>query len=822
MITDISISPYHLTFEEISTKTGEFIESIDVFQWERLNNKNWDFYFFPDVERYTMGRGSGLISRDITSPFDSNSKPHVYLFDTYSNLVWDLIVDHRCNHAISKVFDNDNIAVMTDDGFFFCYQYRQLTMELDLKLDYSTTSVMAVDFWNDGFVCLLTNGDLLEARKFRNPRRIRHFESIGKPLGFFVLPPEISPTGQSIVYILDQSGKLLMATEKQCFTIGFESEITNIAPSASFSKIALLTSDFNIIVTSYDLQELFYKRQVENTGYLSVTNLSWVGDTSPVVCFKGAVILVNDDSTGQAMWTLDSEDDFAFGFTDSDSCLICTSGPTYRLKNVPRNIFNIFDTSSDPDYLIGNLGDDFDTHLRRSSYHEITSNTNHARRLCETFDKRLETPPIQAVTAIGPNDIISQAAKDCLEAAEYFEDSNIQDFFLNVACFAFTYMGNTTALFESVTRIKILNMVRKIANIPTTSTQVFDIGIDSLIMRLMNRELHFIAMDIAHILHKPTTSIQKQYVDRAMKTILDDNICFNTINDHKDIDFGYAAVSAAQNKRQKLALEFCKLEPHFSRKAIIFAQIGEWAEALRHADAACDSSALFNALVILFDSPEIENVNLAVSQSEVASMYIVNNYGFVDSVRTQTILQMIDPKSIFEDAKFRAQLWENEVPTCLQSALKPQIKLEECQKPVAIKKNDPSIVGKSFNDTIRQLLSIAEDQLAFDFAKSVGIPKVNVAVLGIQHLSRLGRWNRLKMFILHKEWSSLWPFVIEIALSKCNEEFAMQFAEEVATREHNRDLINQLQSGAFGVSNLATKPSYQKKLFRKSFFKPFL
>ena len=174
MISDVIASPYHLQFDEVTEKAGKFIESVYYFQFEDFNS-SWIFNYNPNFDHYTMGRGTGAISCEKTSYNLTLSTPHILLYDTTSQLLWDLIIDHRCSNTISQCFSDDSIAAITDDGFYYYFVNRELKNSFSFNLK-KNLYVMDACFWEGGLVVLLTNGDLIQYELSGKPFFLKHFE----------------------------------------------------------------------------------------------------------------------------------------------------------------------------------------------------------------------------------------------------------------------------------------------------------------------------------------------------------------------------------------------------------------------------------------------------------------------------------------------------------------------------------------------------------------------------------------------------------------------------------------------------------------------
>ena len=891
MISDVIVSPYHLNFADVTEKAGEFIKSIYYFQFEDFNS-SWLFNYSPNFDRYTMGRGSGAISLEKTSFNLSLSTPHVSLYDLTCQHIWELIIDHQCSSSISQCFSDDSIAVLTDDGFYYYFVNREPKKTFNFRLK-KNIYVMDACFWEGGFVALLTSGDLYLYDFSSKPFLLKHFDEISKPINFSIIPPDKSPTGKLIAYLLVHRGednnkesKLIIVSENYFYTISFSKLITHFAISANYKKVAILTEDLNMRVCSIDLQKEEFEKMVESNGHFEVINVCWVGDVAPVVCFQGAFTLVTLDPEGMPMWSLDDKDNFTIGFTDIDSCVVLSPEKTYRIRYVPRRIYYIFSKSVRKPSIPQVYGDEDDIDDDDDDQSESNNyKWNIARRICEAFINRFDDPPINKLGSIGSTDVLIKAAKSCLQAAEYFFDIDVQDFFLNVACFTFAYMdGQTSLMHESLIRIKILNLVRRLANLSITTSQIFDIGIYNLIGRLINRNMNFVAIDIAKILRMPTIDIQKDSINKAIINNQNDQACFNIVveiiqseikndtnksanssqidllfNDRLNnivntsnlsnnslVDYSYAAMCAIKNGRKELATSFCNFEPNYALKAKIFSKLGEWNMALRHAEASCDSSSIYKVIKHMMKvvmEPDYSIINKTIASYETSAMFVATHADLIGKERAEAILNFVDPRCHFADAKERFLLnmkfiKENENLANDENGnnndddkkrtskkLEGQSILRACQKELAIKNNDYSFIGLSCNETLRKIFSMPASSAcqkdAFDFAEKCGIPSINVVTIAIRTYALNGKWNDLKKFILDKSFKSAWPLVMEMAIAQNNDQFAAEFANEVAAAFNDGTLLEQYKNGEFKISDLSQMPSFQKHLFRKSTFISF-
>lgn len=847
MMNDFPDTIYHFSFKDVLKEAGDFLTTVYVFQSEEFNSI-WQGFFQPDVDRIRMGPGTGLISLDKTHQ-QGHSYVRVNFYDLYSNCIWELDGSVQCHNTFTQSFGDDSVNILTDSGVFLKYRHRQLETKIDFQLS-TINSIMNACIWSDGFAAILTNGDLIYSTDLQQYQLLKHFDSIGCPSSFEAIPPKRSKTGSVIVYFI-YDDKLYVISDSKSYILKFNEKIINFAFSFNYSKIAILTDDSNlhdpsvrptyeVIVSTIDIQAVIYKKIVQNETYNRVINIGWIGDVAPIVCFQGAFYFITPDEGPMTMCALHDPTDDSFCLTDVDSCVILTSGQNYRIRHVPLNVYYIFcEEQTRPDIPI--VYRDLENTL--SLQCDKNDKWNYARLLSIAYDERNETPPITSFGKIGPNDIKISAANDCLLAASYFHNPMIQEFFLNAACYILTLMKQTNSIADAILRVKILNKVRNEAKLPMTTRQIYHIGVNNLLHRLMSRgrminnneqiNFHKVAFEIADMLHKKGDEIQRDFIQQTILNNYDDDTCYELIKSTIDsrssmAECGYlfAVRYAISQGRNELASRLCLLEQQYSNRAEMFAQLGQWDQAIKFAYESYDINAMITVLdycKTVDNEASILKINENIALYETPAMFITYCPTFFGLERTIKILRQIDPKSTFCDALQRVMISipDSPIPSSLETALEPQSKLRECQKSIAQAMNNPQILTMSYNNTIRYLINNSPDlKDALQLADKTKNPRINVAVMAIHEFIQSHKLFALKSCLIVKEFSSIWPLVVDLLIKNGHKEFAREFALEVSAKFKHSNLIQLIEDNAFDIAALHSKESYQKFFFRqKGFFK---
>ncbi|KAH0794461.1 vacuolar protein sorting-associated protein 16 [Histomonas meleagridis] len=593
-----------------------------------------------------------------------------------------------------------------------------------------------------------------------------------------IIPKKSSLVNQTIIYILDNSGNILIITSISSYSVSFTSKIIKFSLSSNFAKIALVTESLNVMVCKYDLSEIIYEKQVSTEYLENFNDICWIGEVVPALCFAGGVILAVEDSDDQPTIFFETND-LSVGFTSIDSSFIITSSEAYFLRYIPQEIVKVF----------------------------ISHIPNPSSLLLEIYENRFSDPPIQQLNRINAR----EASKNLLRAAEYVTELENQLLLVNASKFALTYInrksdGGCCEIFKAISRLRILNYCNRIANIPITSQQIKFLGNEIFIERLMNRQLHFIAIEISNILKLPIEHIVNDYTNNVIETVPNDLACFNSLTEQSNISYYYAAVSSYKNGRLELALNFIEMEQKHSLKADFYSLIGEYKESFENAILSYDNSVIFNVVKNAFaNDSQIDLINELIISNETICRFLLENFDKFDDIeRVSKILNLIPNSSLHKDIKQRFEIRKNKNSPVLES----------------LKSFQPE--NNSINENLRRLITNGKVDDAYALAKEYKISLRNVYVIEMKVYAKQRKWNSLIAVTLNnRKDKELCALCIELMFC-ANEKMAVElFLNEMEKVDQKRalKLRKQVENNEFGVESLAGKNSYARNMFSSKIFK---
>lgn len=761
--------------------------SLGYFSFEPTNAIFFDFLFSASSQNFSMGKGAGALGYVHSFSCGDVTTNKVTLYDTKSQKIKEIVVKHKCHNLFIHVLPNDDLVVVTDDGYVFVYNRGILISTVNITLEENEIIIMT-GFSDVNVAFLTSNGNIYDIDNFQKIEKLKMIVINDTIKEMFVIPKKNSKLKMTILYILDNSGILKIISKDFGYDIKLNKKILNVGLSENYNFLAFIDEDLKVSVGTFDLSNIIYEKETQPSEFEKVINICWIGDMFPVVCFVGGVAAIINDSEGLTFWPIESDNDASFGFTDCDSCFISTCRQNYILKYLPQNVTEIF-----------------------TSYNIFDSGSF----LINIYSNRKNEPAIQQLGKIN----IEEAVKEILNAVEYISDQSAQSLLLNSVCFGLSYRRqlNLNNLFiESLSRLRILNYIHSTTGIPITNKQIYSIGINSVIERLMNREFHFVAVKISSLIGKPFNYIINDYIDLVIRTVSNDSTCFKLLSENKNIDYYYAALSAINAGRESLALELCSLEPIFSKKAKIYAKLNYWKEAFQNIVLCCDTSALYEVLIQALSQKDQDLICPAITSSEISCRFLMDNLNLIDRNYIEKVFKEIKINFNYYDVRLRYNIKNNPNFICFESLLP----LKNFQTYVN-SQNSQAMVGPTLNETIRRLIFNLKEEEAYKLAESCGLSKRNVMILSIKYYAKQKQWDKLNQIASDKKNKDLWSLILElISANTKDNKIINEFLNTISNIDLKKSQAfrNQLDNNEYTPSMLLQKNSYNSNLFSSSLF----
>ena len=715
----------------------------NTYNFQDMFQLGFDFSLDPINDSFAMGKGSGMIAYCHVIYAIGSSHPVIQLFNAQSKPLQEIRVNSAASQLFLNVLPNDDIVCVTNLGDIFIYSSFKEIKNYSLGNFYSNCLIMKASFYDEGVVCALADGNIINVKNFDKPEIMQHFNDFGKPDAMFVIPPSKSYTENTIV-MLCEKGHLYVIDDKRYYEMELPMPVLYVSASYNYSKIAILLKDLTLIVTNQSLDKIIYQTKVNDEEQTNFTMMEWIGDICPAIAMDGAVILGTEDPESPIEFY-----EKPILFSEIDSVYVLSNGQSYRISYVPDNVAMILSKNKES---IGH-------------------------QLCEIFDKRLEEPFVEKISRI---DGIQQAITDLIETAEYISDHKAQIFYVATACFANTYSNRLggSIIGKVNQKLRIINALYDIG-IPTTSKQLDAIGIDNTLLRLCHHGKHNLALKIAEFTKNSNQKIVDDLVSVVIDTTPDDKMVIPQLpTDY--IRPSFAADYALKANRPQLAIEFLDLEKNSSHKSMLFARMGQWTKALECAAKTCDSSCLFAVLQMALQShSNPEAVNQSIALCEAAVHLLMKVPSITSPQRLEEILHAIpqnEPQSdVLRTFNLVQSKYQDTLSNC--SSLK---QLRNVQEQIINETGDTSIRGLSLYDTLRNLILKDSKKHINLIVKSFKIDSKRLTILQFQTFVSNKRWASLKSFGISKK--DLWPQIIMV-LKREDSQLALNFIDEIGVSD---------------------------------------
>ena len=742
----------------------------NTYHFQDMYKLGFDFNLEPNNDSFAMGKGSGMIAYYRPLVVIGKIHPIIQLYNAQSKPLQEIRVNSPASNVFLEVLPNDDVICVTDSGDIFTYSSFKEIKKYSISSFYPNCFIMKAAFYEDGVVCALSDGNIINVKNFDKPEVMQHFNDYGKPDAMFAIPPSKSYTDSTIV-MLCENGHLYVLDDRRYYEMELPRPVIYVAASYSYTKIAILLDDLTLIVANQSLDKIIYQTKVNDEGLTGFTMMAWIGDICPAIAMDGAVILGTEDTESPIEFY-----EKPLLFSEIDSVYVLSNGQSYRISYVPDNVAMILNKNSES---VGH-------------------------QLCEIFDKRLTEPFIEKISNI---DGIQKAIKDLIETAEYLSDTKAQTFYVATACFANTYSNRQggSIIGKVNERLRVLNALYDIG-IPTTSKQLDAIGIDNTLLRLCHHGKHNLALKIAEFTKHSTQKIVDDLVSVVIDTTSDDSMVLPQLQ----LDYirpSFAADYALKANRPQLAIIFSDLEKNKSRKSMLFARMEQWTQALQYAAETCDSSCLLAVLQMALQSrTNPDTVNQSIALCESAVHMLMKMPSLTSPQRLRQILESIPQNLPQRDVLRTFDLVQSKFQDTLDSCTSLK-KLRDIQEQIINETGDKSILGLSLYSTLRTLILKDSQKYVNMLVKGIGLDSKRVTALYFETYVSNKRWASLKNFGINKK--DLWPQIIMI-LKQESPQLAMNFIDEIGASDQKAkaQLISDLENGRFDPSVITESKPY--------------
>ncbi|XP_017785891.1 PREDICTED: vacuolar protein sorting-associated protein 16 homolog [Nicrophorus vespilloides] len=350
------------------------------------------------------------------------------------------------------------------------------------------------------------------------------------------------------------------------------------------------------------------------------------------------------------------------------------------------------------------------------------------------------------------NKNLGRAVEQCIEAAGYEFDTEVQKMLIRAAQFGKCFVSSIDSdeYVEMCRLLRVLNAVRDPRiGIPMTKTEYDCLSRGKLLDRLVTRGQYFLAIQIAKYLKMPEKEGSNRILVHWAKykvgkhQPVDDEMIAKEIGDKlgytPGISYSEIAKTASDNGRTKLAIKLLDYEPRASEQVKLLVDLKEYKPALVKAIESGDTDLIYDVILKLRGHMTMGDFKLLLHEYSVAiALYIKYCKEHDPEALTEILIQEDDFDSQAQQHLIASldekKNWDREMN--VSSALKAyKVKRNDlnasiCEETVRLFKHQKTFeeklkkqfVGKSAHDTCRELLLMEEFKLAEKFKGEYKIP----------------------------------------------------------------------------------------------------
>ncbi|OMJ24132.1 Vacuolar protein sorting-associated protein 16-like protein [Smittium culicis] len=501
----------------------------------------------------------------------------------------------------------EKLVCIQNDGNVRIIDLSGDSSSFSLGKDAQNYSVKSCRFWDSGFVVILGNLDIVSIDNLYEPKptTFKNSNLPSFPHCWQIIPPQNTLSGH-VEVLLSIGNTIITAdaseSQDQFLQQGPFSHIS-VSPNGklvallqSAGKLQVITSDFQKLYTeSYPIQQ---KNDIDSTSNSSnrVYDVSWCGNDGVAISYGLFVVLVGPFG-GVVKLEFDS---ISYLVQEIDSVRIFNLYSHDILSKVSDSMVSVFQAGS----------------------------TSPAALLYDAYD-HLQNQSAKAdeiVRNIGPS--LGKAIDTCIEAAGCELNVNFQQSLLKASSFGKTFLPdhNPTKFVDMCSNLKVLNTVRSdFVGLYITIEQFHSLPINSWILRLLNRNMHFLALKICEYLKISTAEV---YIHWAISKIKQSNkdddtlysILTSKLQDIPSLSYVRIAEAARLSGRERLTTKLLQLEPISANKVPLLLAIGSHALSLKESVNSGNVELIYLVILGIFNEIPLGDFFRIIGSNRVASL----------------------------------------------------------------------------------------------------------------------------------------------------------------------------------------------------------
>uniref|UniRef100_A0A8C2K9C7 Vacuolar protein sorting-associated protein 16 homolog n=1 Tax=Cyprinus carpio TaxID=7962 RepID=A0A8C2K9C7_CYPCA len=373
--------------------------------------------------------------------------------------------------------------------------------------------------------------------------------------------------------------------------------------------------------------------------------------------------------------------------------------------------------------------------------------------------------------------LLSEAVRQCVEAAGHEHEPETQKTLLRAASFGKCFLSNfPPEQFVSMCKdLRVLNAVRDYTvGIPLSHTQFKQMTVQVLIDRLVYRKLYLLAIEVCRYLKTP----EYQGVSRVLKHWAcykvqqkeeSDEVIAKAVSvklaDAAGISYSEIATKAYESGRTELAIKLLEFEPRSGEQVPLLLKMKKSPLALSKAIESGDTDLVYTVVMYLKNELNRGDFFMMLRNQPVA----LSLYKQRLEARIAHLQSAVDE---YYKAKneFSAKTTEDEM-----RLLRFQRKLEE--------EKDEQLVGFSLQDTMTTLLSVGLHKHAEQLYKDFRMPDKRFWWLKLKALAEKEDWEELEKFSKSKKSPIGYLPFVEVCIKHHNKYEARKYVAKVSPEQ---------------------------------------
>ncbi|KAH1278330.1 hypothetical protein LV164_005819 [Aspergillus fumigatus] len=637
--------------------------------------------------------------------------------------------------------EKEELLVITEDGTVRRYfgLYGDFT-SFSLGNGAEEYGVRACKFWNNGFVALLSNNQLIAVSNYDEPRpKLLAPCPEGEISSWSLIPPP---------YTLSRSVEVLLAVDKTIFLIDSSEAEDKVLQNGPFKHasvsptgrfVALYTAEGQVWVVSSDFQSKH--TEYDPQSRVTPRTVDWCGDDAVVIAWEDEIHLIGPNGTAAKYYY----DGTVHVIPECDGVRLITNDNCeflHKVADVTEAIFRLGSTSP-------------------------------ASVLLDSVDLLEKKSPKADENIQRIRSSLPEAVDTCVKAAGHEFDVYWQKRLLKAASYGKSVLDlyNSDEFVEMTEKLRVLKAVRDYQiGLPLSYEQYLRLTPEKLIERLVNRHEYLLSIRISEYLQIPADRIYVHWASQKVKvsTVDDEAVCkliVQKLEGKPGISFEQIAQAAYDEGRAHLATQLLNHEPRGGKQVPLLLKMEEDEVALDKAIESGDDDLIIYVLLHLKSKLPLASFFRMINTRPIASALVEANARGEDTELLKGLFYQDDRPIDGSNVLLSEALNATDLPHKTEKLLLASKLLSDSKDATAVQQHkllseasqllkvqealDKDIadraefVGLSLNDTIYRLIKTGYGKRAHKIQSDFRMPE------------KTYWWLRLRALVAKRDWGEL-------------------------------------------------------------------